>query len=68
MIVRILGEGQYDVSDDSVAALNELDHVGSSRPSSPATRRRSAAPSRPCSAGCATTARTIPTTPSTSPT
>ena len=25
MIVRILGEGQYDVSDDAVAALNELD-------------------------------------------
>ena len=25
MIVRILGEGQYDVSDDSVAALNALD-------------------------------------------
>ena len=25
MIVRILGEGQYDVSDGSVAALNELD-------------------------------------------
>ena len=25
MIVRILGEGQYDVPDDSVAALNELD-------------------------------------------
>jgi hypothetical protein len=25
VIVRILGEGQYDVSDDSVAALNALD-------------------------------------------
>ena len=25
MIVRILGEGQYDVPDESVAALNELD-------------------------------------------
>lgn len=25
MIVRILGEGQYDVSDDAVSALNELD-------------------------------------------
>jgi hypothetical protein len=25
VIVRILGEGQYDVSDGSVAALNELD-------------------------------------------
>ena len=25
MIVRILGEGQYDVSDDAIAALNELD-------------------------------------------
>ena len=25
MIVRILGEGQYDVSDEAVTALNELD-------------------------------------------
>ena len=25
MIVRILGEGQYDLSDDAVAALNDLD-------------------------------------------
>ena len=25
MIVRILGEGQYDVSDDALTALNELD-------------------------------------------
>jgi hypothetical protein len=25
VIVRILGEGQYDVSDDAVSALNELD-------------------------------------------
>ena len=25
MIVRILGEGQYDLSDDAVDALNELD-------------------------------------------
>ena len=25
MIIRILGEGQYDVSDDAVAGLNELD-------------------------------------------
>ncbi|HEY3530343.1 MAG TPA: hypothetical protein VGK78_14450 [Nocardioides sp.] len=25
MIVRILGEGQYDVSDEAVSALNELD-------------------------------------------
>jgi hypothetical protein len=25
MIVRILGEGQYDVSDDAVDRLNELD-------------------------------------------
>ena len=25
MIVRILGEGQYDVSDEAVAALNDLD-------------------------------------------
>ncbi|MBO0844907.1 MAG: hypothetical protein J2P22_05770 [Nocardioides sp.] len=25
MIVRILGEGQYDLSDDAVGALNELD-------------------------------------------
>ncbi len=25
MIVRILGEGQYDLSDESVAALNGLD-------------------------------------------
>ena len=25
MIVRILGEGQYDLSDEAVAALNELD-------------------------------------------
>ncbi len=25
MIVRILGEGQYDVSDDAVSALNDLD-------------------------------------------
>ncbi|MGI8522220.1 MAG: PspA-associated protein PspAA [Nocardioides sp.] len=25
MIVRILGEGQYDVSDDALNALNELD-------------------------------------------
>ena len=25
MIVRILAEGQYDVSDDALAALNELD-------------------------------------------
>ncbi len=25
MIVRILGEGQYDVSDAAVAALNDLD-------------------------------------------
>jgi len=27
MIVRILGEGQYDVSDDALAALNTLDSV-----------------------------------------
>lgn len=25
MIVRILGEGQYEVSDDAVAGLNEID-------------------------------------------
>jgi hypothetical protein len=25
VIVRILGEGQYDLSDDAVSALNELD-------------------------------------------
>ncbi|MFT4081996.1 MAG: hypothetical protein QM638_05375 [Nocardioides sp.] len=25
MIVRILGEGQYDVSDDAIDRLNELD-------------------------------------------
>ena len=25
MIVRILGEGQYDLSDDAIAALNALD-------------------------------------------
>jgi hypothetical protein len=25
VIVRILGEGQYDLSDDAVAALNDLD-------------------------------------------
>jgi hypothetical protein len=25
MIVRILGEGQYDLSDDAVSALNQLD-------------------------------------------
>lgn len=25
MIVRILGEGQYDLSEDAVAALNNLD-------------------------------------------
>ena len=25
MIVRILGEGQYDVSDEALARLNELD-------------------------------------------
>ena len=25
MIVRILGEGQYDLSDDAVNALNDLD-------------------------------------------
>ncbi|HET8663326.1 MAG TPA: hypothetical protein VFM08_03335 [Nocardioides sp.] len=25
MIVRILGEGQYDLSDDAVTALNDLD-------------------------------------------
>ena len=25
MIVRILGEGQYDLSDEAVAALNDLD-------------------------------------------
>ena len=25
MIVRILGEGQYDLSDDAVDALNDLD-------------------------------------------
>lgn len=25
MIVRILGEGQYDVADDAVAGLNEYD-------------------------------------------
>ncbi|MCW2843590.1 MAG: hypothetical protein JWN22_1506 [Nocardioides sp.] len=25
MIVRILGEGQYDVPDDALASLNELD-------------------------------------------
>ena len=25
MIVRILGEGQFDLSDDAVSALNELD-------------------------------------------
>ena len=25
MIVRILGEGQYNLSDDAIAALNDLD-------------------------------------------
>ena len=25
MIVRILGEGQYDISDEAVSALNDLD-------------------------------------------
>ena len=25
MIIRILGEGQYDVSDDALSRLNELD-------------------------------------------
>ena len=25
MIVRILGEGQFDLTDDAVAALNDLD-------------------------------------------
>jgi hypothetical protein len=25
VIVRILGEGQYDLSDDAIAALNDLD-------------------------------------------
>ena len=25
MIVRILGEGQFDLSDDAISALNELD-------------------------------------------
>ena len=25
MIIRILGEGQYDVADDALARLNELD-------------------------------------------
>ena len=25
MIVRILGEGQYDLSDDAVSALNDVD-------------------------------------------
>ncbi|MBX6371260.1 MAG: hypothetical protein IRZ02_03265 [Acidothermus sp.] len=25
MIIRLLGEGQYEVSEDTVAALNELD-------------------------------------------
>ena len=25
MIVRILGEGQYDLSDEAIAALNDLD-------------------------------------------
>lgn len=25
MIVRILGEGQFDLSDDAITALNELD-------------------------------------------
>jgi len=25
MIVRILGEGQYDVSDDAISALNDVD-------------------------------------------
>ena len=25
MIVRILGEGQYDLSDEAVSALNDLD-------------------------------------------
>ena len=25
MIVRILGEGQYDLSDDAVSSLNDLD-------------------------------------------
>lgn len=27
MIVRILGEGQYDVSDEALGRLNELDSV-----------------------------------------
>ena len=27
MIIRILGEGQYDVSDEALVALNELDAV-----------------------------------------
>ena len=48
MIVRILGEGQYDLSDDAVAALNDLDARSSPR-SRPATRRRSTTRWRRCS-------------------
>ena len=38
VIVRILGEGQYDLSDDAVAALNDLDARGRGRRSRRATR------------------------------
>ena len=39
MIVRILGEGQYDVSDDALDRLNELDADGRGGGRGPATRR-----------------------------
>ncbi len=67
MIVRILGEGQWDVSDEQLDALNELDAAveaavdgGDRRPSPRASPR--------CSTPYAPRARRCPTSPWRTPT
>ena len=67
MIVRILGEGQYDVADDALDRLNSS--TPPSRPRSRPTTRTPSAPRSPrCSTACAPSARRTPPTASTSPT
>ncbi len=67
MIVRILGEGQYDVADEALDRLNESTRRSSPR-SRPATRRRSPPPSPRCSTASARSAYRTRSTASTSPT
>ena len=68
MIVRILGEGQYDLDDHALDALNGLDNQIEQRHR---VRRRGDVPHRArraCWPPCAPAARTTTSTPSTSPT